>query len=436
VQARLGEIWRRWRASPARDPVYAVLIAAVLVSGSDGEAHPNQPADIIQFRGHAFPHTHAIELLLVAAACLVLAVKRRYPVTVLLLSTAFAAAYSFPHNENGAVLVAPPIALYMVAQVVPVRRAIALAALTLAVLAGATAATNPFGPTGGGFFLLPAMIAAALFGGIAVSNRRAYVESIHARVEEEARRRVDEERLRIARELHDVVAHSMATISVQAGVAEHVLANNPAAVADALRVIRLASRDGLRDLRSILSVLRQADEGEPVEPAPGLVQLDTLIGRASQAGLPTTVRREGAPRPLPLGVDLAAYRIIQESLTNVFRHAGPARATVLLRYDDSALRIEVADTGRGLAPGAESPGAGHGIIGMRERATSVGGTLQAGPGPAGGYRVEAVLPVPAEPEAAEPEAAEPGAAETSSAETSSVETSSAETSSVETGSRS
>jgi signal transduction histidine kinase len=408
VQARLGELWSRWRDSPARDPVYAVLIAVVLVAGSDGEAHPNQPADIIQFRGHALPHTHSVELLLVAAACLVLAVKRRYPVTVLLLSTAFAAAYSFPHNENGAVLVAPPIALYTVSQVVPVRRAIALAALTLAVLAGATAATNPFGPTGGGFFLLPAMIAAALFGGIAVANRRAYVASIHARVDEEARRRVDDERLRIARELHDVVAHSMATISVQAAVAEHVLAANPTAAAEALRSIRGASRDGLRDLRAILNVLRQADEADPVEPAPGLAQLDALVDRASQAGLPTKVRREGAPRPLPPGVDLAAYRIIQESLTNSIKHAGPAIATIWLRYAESALQVEVTDTGRGAAAGTDSTGAGHGLIGMRERAASVGGTLEAGPDPSGGYRVVAVLPRPTEREALDPSSVETG----------------------------
>jgi signal transduction histidine kinase len=397
VQVRFGEFWGRWRDSPARDPVYAVLIAAVLVAGSDGEAHPNQPADLTQFRGHLMPHTPAIELLLVAAACLVLAFKRRYPVSVLLLSTAFAAAYSFPHNENGAVLVAPPIALFTVAQVVPIRRAIALAALTLVALGAATAATNPLGATGGGFFLLPAMVAAALFGGIAVASRRAYIASIQARVDEEAKRRVDEERLRIARELHDVVAHSMATISVQAAVAERVLTANPAAVAEALRSIRGASRDGLRDLRAILAVLRQADEAEPVEPEPGLSQLDTLVGRARQAGLPVTVRRDGAPRSLPPSIDLAAYRIIQESLTNVFRHAGPASATVLLRFDESRLRIEVADTGRGLVPGADSPGAGHGIIGMRERAAAVGGTLSAGPDQGGGYRVAAVLPLPSEP---------------------------------------
>jgi signal transduction histidine kinase len=391
--------------------VYAVLLAAALTSGAYGEAHPRQPADLAQFHGHALPHTPDIELLLVVAACLVLAVKRRYPVAVLLLSTAFAVAFSFPHNENGAILIAPPIALYTVAQVVPVRRALALAALTLAALLGATAASNPLGPTGGGFYLILAMIAAATFGGIAVSNRRAYVASIQARVEEEAQRRVDDERLRIARELHDIVAHSMATISVQAGVAEHVLGTNPAAAAEALHSIRLASRDGLRDLRAILNVLRQADESDPTEPAPGLAQLDMLVGRASQAGLPTTVWRDGQPRPLSTGVDLTAYRIIQESLTNAIKHAGPATATIRLDYDESALRIEIADTGRSLPAGTESPGAGHGLIGMRERATSVGGTLQAGPDPSGGYRVVAILPTDSSTESAE---AEPGPVETGS----------------------
>ncbi|MBO0835194.1 MAG: two-component sensor histidine kinase, partial [Actinobacteria bacterium] len=119
---------------------------------------------------------------------------------------------------------------------------------------------------------------------------------------------------------------------------------------------------------------------------------DMLAGRAGEAGLPTTVQRDGQPRPLPAGAEVAAYRIIQESLTNAIKHAGPATATIRLEYDDSTVRIEIADTGRGLAPGAQSPGAGHGLVGMRERAAAVGGTLQAGPDPTGGYRVVAVLP--------------------------------------------
>lgn len=387
--------------SAARDVTSAVVLTVVLVAGSYGEAHPNQPSDVAVFRSHAIPQEPTVALLLVAVACLVLAVKRRYPVPVLLVSTAAVVTYSALGFVNGAALLAPAIALFTVAQEVPVRRAIPLAALTLAALMTSTGLANPFGPTGGGFYLIPALIAAALFGGIAVASRRAYVASIAERAEEEARRRVDDERLRIARELHDIVAHSMATISVQAGAAEHVLATNPAAAVDALHAIRLASKDGLRELRAILNVLRQADESDPAQPAPGLAQVDALVAGACKAGLPTTLRQDGAPWPLPAGVDLAAYRIIQESLTNAIRHAGPASATVSLDYGDSALTIEVADTGHGPAPGASgasatsggpSVGGGHGLIGMRERAASVGGTLDTGPGPSGGYRVLAVLP--------------------------------------------
>ena len=194
---------------------------------------------------------------------------------------------------------------------------------------------------------MPALVVAALFAGLAASNRRAYIASISARAQDEARRRVDEERLRIARELHDVVAHTMATINVQAGVAGHVLKDRPEAAGEALRIIRTASKDGLRELRAILNVLRQADEADPTQPAPGLGQVDALIASASQAGLATSLRRTGVPRPLPSEVDVAAYRIIQESLTNAIRHAGPAAATVW----PGLRRGRAAGGGRGHRPG-------------------------------------------------------------------------------------
>ena len=388
---RLTAWWGRWRDSSARDVVSAVVVTVVLLAGSYGEAHPNHPFDQVQ-NGHHVPHTPAVALLLVVAACLVLAAKRRYPIAVLGISTAAVMVYSLLGYVNGAVLLAPAIALFTVAQVVPVRRAMGLAAGTLVALATATAAGDPFGPTGGGFYLLPALVAAPLFGGIAIANRRAYVTSIQQRAEDEARRRVDDERLRIARELHDIVAHTMATINVQAGVAEHVLTSNPAAVGDALHAIKVASKDGLRELRAILNVLRQADEGDPAQPVPGLAQLDALITGACNAGLPTTLSQAGVPRELPAAVDLAAYRIVQESLTNVIKHAGPTNARVDLCYDAAAIRIEIADSGRGVTAGAAGDGTGHGLIGMRERASSVGGRLQAGPRPEGGYLVTAVLP--------------------------------------------
>jgi len=415
VKGRLAKIWRSWRASAASDVVNAVLVTAVLLAGSYGEAHPTQQSDLAVFRGRPVPHTPDAALLLVAVACLVLAVKRRYPVTVLLVSTAAVVTYSAFGFVNGAVLLAPPIALFTVAQSVPLRRALVLAGLTLLVLMTATAANSPFGPTGGGFYLIPAPLAAALFGGIALRNRRAYVSSIEARAEEETSRRIDEERLRIARELHDIVAHTMATINVQAGVASHVLADNPAAVGPALEAIRQSSKDGLRELRAILNVLRQADEGEPTQPAPGLLQLEALITGACTAGLPVELHRDGTPRQLPAAADLAAYRIVQESLTNVIKHAGPgATARVRLSYDHAAVRVEVTDTGVGPAPGLlAGPGhglaGGHGIIGMRERAAAVAGTLVTGPGPGGGYQVIATLPceTAGAPDAAQPDDATP-----------------------------
>jgi signal transduction histidine kinase len=236
--------------------------------------------------------------------------------------------------------------------------------------------------------------------GMATANRRAYIAEIQDRAEraersrdEEARRRVDSERLRIARELHDVVAHTMATISVQAAAAAHLLVDPPAEAAESIAAIRAASKEGLRELRTILNVLRQADDRDPVQPAPGLDQLDVLVGTVRRAGLATELCVTGELPPLPPAVDLAAYRIIQESLTNVLRHAGPATATVTLAVRDGFLDVHVGDSGAGPRHRSGELPAGHGLIGMRERAASAGGTVQAGPGPNGGFDVRARLPV-------------------------------------------
>jgi len=386
-------MWLRWRESVASDVALAVLLTAVALLGAYGEAHPNQASDKV-VGGHPVPHTPAAAFLLVVAAGLVLAGRRRFPLPVLAVSTAAVMAFSLLGYVNGSALLLPTVALYAAARAVRVRQAALAAAVTLVALMAATAAGNPFGAAGGGFDLIPGLVAAALFAGVAASNRRAYIASIRARAEDDARRRVDEERLRIARELHDVVAHTMATINVQAGVAAHVLADRPEAAAEALRVIKGASKDGLRELRAILNVLRQADEDDPTEPAPGLAQIDILIAGAAQAGLETGIRLTGEAVPLPAAVDLAAYRIVQESLTNAIRHAGPATATVSLSYGDAELGIEVVDTGRGTS---FSDGSGHGLIGMRERAASVGGTVETGPERGGGYRVAARLPLDGQP---------------------------------------
>jgi signal transduction histidine kinase len=193
-------------------------------------------------------------------------------------------------------------------------------------------------------------------------------------------------------------------------VAAHVLPTRPEAAAESLQAIKTASKEGLRELRAILNVLRQADDADPTQPAPGTAQLEDLIAGARRAGLEATLTVTGDPVPLPAAVDLAAYRIIQESLTNTIRHAGPATAAVALGYASNELHIDVTDTGRGQAVIAGN-GDGHGLAGMRERAAAVGGTVEAGPGPAGGFRVAARLPLAGTAaeagEAAEQEGARP-----------------------------
>jgi signal transduction histidine kinase len=391
--------WRRWRRSPARDVVFAGVLTAITVSGSYGEGHPHNPADVVQFHGHHIPHPSVGALLLVALASIVLIWRNRWPLAVLAVSAAAVLGFTLLRYVNGAALLAPAAAVYTVATNMSVRRALAASAVTLAALLAATAFSNPFGTsTGGTVVVLPVLFAAVCLGGIAVANRRAFVASIQARADAEAAQRIDEERLRIARELHDVVAHTMSTINVQATAAAMVLTERPDAAADALQAIRTASKNGLRELRAILNVLRQADDAEPTAPAPSLAQVNALIEGAGQAGLPTTLSVTGAPAGLPAGVDLAAYRIIQESLTNAIRHAGPATATVALTYRSGRLLIEVTDTGRGPAAagvrdlGSAGAAQGHGLVGMRERAAAAGGTFQAGPAPGGGFAVTAELP--------------------------------------------
>ena len=224
---------------------------------------------------------------------------------------------------------------------------------------------------------------------LAARQRRQAAERTRA---EEARRRAGEERMRIARELHDVLAHNISLINVQAGVALHLMDEQPGQSRTALVAIKQASNDALGELRSVLDVLRQGDEAPPRAPASGLAQLDSLVAGAGATGLEVRTRVEGLARPLPAGTDLAAFRIVQESLTNVTRHAGPASATVLVRYGPDDLTVRVDDDGRGPAA-ATGPGNGNGIRGMRERVAALGGELTTGPRPGGGFRVQARLPI-------------------------------------------
>jgi signal transduction histidine kinase len=210
--------------------------------------------------------------------------------------------------------------------------------------------------------------------------------------DEAAQRRAMEERLRIARELHDSLTHSISVIQVQASVAVHLAHKHGEEVPPALMAIQEASADAVRELRATLGVLRSEEDGD----GSGLGQLDSLVARAQAAGLPVTLTITGLQRPLPADVDQAAYRIVQEALTNVSRHAGQACASVHLHYEPETLSIQVDDDGQGAATlpgtGTRPSGPRLGLVGMRERVSALGGRLQAGPQDDGGFQVRAELP--------------------------------------------
>jgi len=211
-----------------------------------------------------------------------------------------------------------------------------------------------------------------------------------------ARDAVAAERARIARELHDVVAHHMSVMIVQAGAARSVGTSDPDAAAEALRQIEDSGRTGLAEMRRLLDLLQTPEGGDGLAPQPGLGRLDELLEATRATGLAVELAVEGPERPLPAGVDLSAFRIVQEALTNVLKHSGGTTASVRLAYRADALEIEVADDGIGAPEGIAGHGERHGLIGMRERAALFGGSLDAGPRPGGGFAVRVRLPVPAE----------------------------------------
>lgn len=228
--------------------------------------------------------------------------------------------------------------------------------------------------------------------GDSVRQRRRHAEVQREQAEARA---VEAERLRIARELHDMVAHSIAVIAVQAGMGRRVIDTQPAEARTALANIEETSRDTAAALRRMLGSLRRTDAGSgaaPRDPAPGLADLDGLVARSAQAGVEVGLRRDGDPRPLPPDIDLSAYRIVQEAVTNVIRHAGVGRCDVAVRQDAGTLTIEISDDGHGAS--GSTDGSRNGITGMRERVSLLGGEFDAGPRPEGGFRVRARIPLP------------------------------------------
>lgn len=331
-----------------------------------------------------------IACVLLLAGPAALTMLRRYPVPVIWFVVAVQLTYMLLNYPYGPAILSFIVAVF--GSILAGHRLAAIAAtITLYTVHFGGRAVLPAldEPTTAGMLGVAAWLTVPL--GIAEVTRirrERLAEARHAQHEQELRR-AGEERLRIAQELHDVVAHHISLINVQAGVALHLIDQRPEQTRTALAAIKEASKEALVEIRSIVGILRQDDESAPRQPVPGLDRLDELVARTSQAGVDVRAVIHGERRPLPTGVDRAAYRIIQESLTNVVRHAQASRATVRLRYDDDAITLQVDDDG---TAGGTGIAEGNGITGMRERSTAIGGTLTAGPRAGGGFRVAARLP--------------------------------------------
>jgi signal transduction histidine kinase len=330
--------------------------------------------------------------LLLAGGAAALLVRRRYPVPVLAVTLAAALAAAAGGGAAQSVSVAwfVLIAAFINA-VVYRKRAAAIASLVVGYLVSVWPPwlIGTHGHATGAFALgllagLITLLSVAEL--IRVRNQRTV--AIRIRQAEEARRRASDERLAIARDLHDVVAHNISVINVQANTALHLMDRQPERAREALTAIHEVSRQALGELRTVLGVLRADGADAPLVPSPGLDRLGALAAHTRTAGIAVRVEREGVPRPVSAGMDAAAYRIVQEALTNTVRHSGGHTATVRLRYDPDALTIEVDDDGRVV----HLPRPGNGVAGMTERVRALGGTLDAGPGPGGGFRVLARLP--------------------------------------------
>jgi signal transduction histidine kinase len=376
-----------WWAGPLPTLVLPMVVGAFTTVGTFRAAE-NQPfARPIDALG--------IALLFTGAAALV--VRRRYPAGVLAVAAAAAGVYLGLGYPYGPVFVAGLVALCSAVVSGHRRSAYLVTGAAFAALLVLHLLRNPGGPpplfgAGGWLSSLAIVIAVCEWW----RARRERLAQARLAQEEAERRRGSEERLRIARDLHDSLGHHVSLINVQAGVALHLMDDDPEQARSALATIKRSSGELLREMRATLGVLRGVDEGAPRTPVAGLARLDDLLTENRSAGLPVELEVVGVRRELPPSVDQAAYRIVQEALTNTRRHAGPARAHVRLRYADDGLTVQVDDNGHG-APVPTEPSSGNGLPGMGERAMALGGTFTAGPRAGRGFRVEAHLPAPASP---------------------------------------
>jgi signal transduction histidine kinase len=370
-----------WQDSQSRlDVAIALIVGVVAIVGTlfAAQRQPDRtPIDAL-----------AIVLILAAAASLLF--RRRYPGWVLIFANGIAMIYLFLNYPKGPIFLTTIIAF--ISAVMHGRRLLAWVVLVaefvlfhwLPFFLG-----NESAPSYSTLFGLAGWLVVLAAGTEIVYIRQQRVVRIR---EEEARRRAGEERLRIARDLHDVLGHHISLITVQAGVALHLMDKQPEQARDALTVIRETSKEALHELRSVLDVLRQGNEAPPRAPTPGLAGLDDLVARAADAGLQVQTEVSGDIDTLPASVDSAAYRIVQEALTNVLRHSGQVSSRVLVNCSGQELSLQI-DNAAGMGGAPDALGSGQGILGMQERAAALGGMVSAGPQPDGGYRVLARLPL-------------------------------------------
>ncbi len=380
-----------FRARPVvADTVFALALTALaIIATAQADVDPSER------------DANVFAWILLVGICLPVAFRRIAPVAATWVMLIFNATYwvvDFPDEATGMTLL---IGVYSIGAHVdrPASLRHGAGVIVGIVAVGTAGVISPEDDLP--WFAIPAfviMYGTAWILGDNLRTRRAYMLELertaaHAEAQRlaEARHAVADERTRIARELHDVVAHSMSVMVVQAGAARRVLDANPQQAADALEAIEDTGRQSLDEMRRILGVLRSDDEQLELAPAPSLDDFGRLVDQCEQAGLPVELTVEGDPVELPASLELSAYRIVQESLTNTLKHAGPARATVSVTYGAEELRVCVNDDGRGAA--ATTAGAGQGLVGMRERVEAFGGSLDAGPRAGGGYAVSAVLPI-------------------------------------------
>jgi signal transduction histidine kinase len=337
----------------------------------------------------------AIAGILAAAAALALIWRRRWPVAVLGFVYAATLAYFVIGYPDGPIWF--PLIVVSFTAAVQGHRTVAILAAAAGFLVfprlDLLLRDGP-GPSLIASIALAAWLIIILGTAEFVRTRRERVAETIRMHEEETLRRRGEERLRIARELHDALGHHLSLISVQSGVALHVNEALPEQARTSLAAIRDASKEALEELRSVLEILRQEGESAPRFPGSTLARLDDLVAQAASAGLEVQTETVGDVRPLPYGVEAAAFRIVQEALTNVTKHAGRATALVRISYGDDHLVVSIEDDGRGSTT-ASTDGTGKGLVGMRERVTALGGELEARPRPGGGFLVRARLPVEA-----------------------------------------